>query len=173
MEVFYYGNTKIRQSTIDRLNGEFERLVPNSGKADTKAGEIVRALNRIGYRYLNDGDKVGQDYGNETCNPAARFLGEKLPETLSDQAYGLFDYEPHDNAYEEKLDRLIDETLTWLYTKDLDREPNAEDMHDWERLEDREYLNDYEEWPYSCDDEDDDFSDAVDAIPDNAMEDSL
>ena len=60
-------------SAIDRLNSKFDDLVPASGKAPTVAGEIVRAVCRIGYRYLNDGDQIGIDYGN-ACNAPARYL---------------------------------------------------------------------------------------------------
>ena len=59
-----------------RISALFDELVPASGKADTVAGEIIRAVNRIAYRNSNDGDHVGVGYGNETCNPAARYLGE-------------------------------------------------------------------------------------------------
>lgn len=58
----------------NRINKLFEELVPTSGKADSLAGELVRATARIGYRFFNDGDMVNQGYGKETCNPAARFL---------------------------------------------------------------------------------------------------
>lgn len=57
----------------NRINKLFEELVPTSGKADSLAGELVRATARIGYRFFNDGDMVNQGYGKETCNPAARF----------------------------------------------------------------------------------------------------
>lgn len=60
----------------NRIHALFEELVPASGKADTVAGEIIRAVSRIAYRNYNDGDHVGVGYGNETCNPAARYLGE-------------------------------------------------------------------------------------------------
>ena len=58
----------------ERINELFEELVPGSGKAESLAGELVRAMARIGYRWYNDGDQVGIGYGRETCNPAARFL---------------------------------------------------------------------------------------------------
>lgn len=61
----------------NRINALFEELVPVSGKADTVAGEIVRAVTRIAYRNRNDGDHVGVGYGKETCNPAARYLMKK------------------------------------------------------------------------------------------------
>ena len=57
-----------------KINALFAELVPASGKADTVAGEIVRAVSRIGYRNYNDGDHIGVGYGKQTCNPAARYL---------------------------------------------------------------------------------------------------
>ena len=61
----------------DRINKLFKELVPETGKADSLAGELVRAMSRIGYRFYNDGDQLGIGYGKETCNPAGRFLGVK------------------------------------------------------------------------------------------------
>lgn len=61
----------------DRINKLFKELVPDTGKADSLAGELVRAMSRIGYRFYNDGDQLGIGYGKETCNPAGRFLGAK------------------------------------------------------------------------------------------------
>lgn len=52
----------------------FNELVPPSGKAGTVNGEIVRAVNRIGYRWYNDGDKFFEGYGTETAGPAMAFL---------------------------------------------------------------------------------------------------
>ena len=40
-----------------RLNKLFEELVPVTGKADSMAGELVRAVSWIGYRFFNDGDR--------------------------------------------------------------------------------------------------------------------
>ena len=48
-----------------KINALFSELVPVSGKADTVAGEIVRAVSRISYRNYNDGDHIGVGYGKE------------------------------------------------------------------------------------------------------------
>lgn len=40
----------------ERINKLFKELVPETGKADSLAGELVRAMSRIGYRFYNDGD---------------------------------------------------------------------------------------------------------------------
>jgi len=67
-------NTKNEQ----RINDLFHELVPSMGKADTVAGEIVRATCRIGYRNWNDGDHIGVGYGKETCNTvSAEYRGSR------------------------------------------------------------------------------------------------
>ena len=43
----------------DRINKLFKELVPDTGKADSLAGELVRAMSRIGYRFYNDGEPAG------------------------------------------------------------------------------------------------------------------
>ena len=74
----------------ERINQLFEKLVPASGKAENLAGELVRAMARIGYRWYNDGDQVGIGYGRETCNPAARFLIHKGNKEVSDLAASIW-----------------------------------------------------------------------------------
>ena len=56
------GLTPENKKYIDDM---FERFVPWSGKANTIGGEIVRAINRICYRFYNDGDTVTHYYGIE------------------------------------------------------------------------------------------------------------
>ena len=83
----------------NRIHELFEGLVPSEGKADTVAGEIIRAISRIGYRNYNDGDHVGVGYGKETCNPAARYLmslkDEGIRNAISD-LWGVVDDELYD-----------------------------------------------------------------------------
>lgn len=52
----------------------FDILVPNSGKCESLAGELIRAVNKIEYRWFNDGDRWFEDYGIETAGPAAMFI---------------------------------------------------------------------------------------------------
>ena len=52
----------------------FDKLVPDSGKCDTLAGELIRAVNKIDYRWYNDGDRWFEDYGIETAGPAAMLI---------------------------------------------------------------------------------------------------
>ena len=61
-------------NTEKRISDLFDKLVPGSGNADTVEGEIIRALNRIIYRWGNDGDHFAQGYGLKQPGPAMEFL---------------------------------------------------------------------------------------------------
>lgn len=63
----------------NKINDLTEQYVCTEGKCETLAGEILRAYNRIIYRYYNDGDVAGEGYGRETVNPALRFLFTMMP----------------------------------------------------------------------------------------------
>lgn len=133
----------------ERINKLFEELVPRNGKADTVAGEIVRATCRIGYRYMNDGDQIGIGYGRETVNPAARYLMEKCAdttiETTLSRMWGLY----NETLYEEKLEDLEEAVLLYIERHpDLKTKENPEDMWDY-----RDEYEDVDE--YDADDEDD------------------
>ena len=89
----------------ERLSKLFKELVPDMGKAESLAGELVRAINRIGYRFCNDGDMVNIAYGKETCNPPARFLIAKGNHEIADLTVALWGIFSED-AYEKVLDTL-------------------------------------------------------------------
>ena len=111
----------------DRINKLFKELVPETGKADSLAGELVRAMSRIGYRFYNDGDQLGIGYGKETCNPAGRFLGAKGNDRiarLTADAWAVFSEE----AYEKILDSLEVAVADYIeQNPDLRNQP-TEDM---------------------------------------------
>ena len=113
----------------DRLNTLFEELVPASGKADSLAGELVRAVSRIGYRFFNDGDQLGIGYGKETCNPAGRFLIAKAPKEIGDLVQGLWGMFSED-GYEAVLNILVGKVADYLEAHPELREQPTEDMWD-------------------------------------------
>jgi hypothetical protein len=66
--------------TYGSILGELQdKYVPVEGKAYNVYGEILRALGRISYRYLNDGDYFYEDYGVETCGSSAWYLKHVCP----------------------------------------------------------------------------------------------
>ena len=142
----------------ERINKLFEELVPVSGKAESLAGELIRAMSRIAYRFYNDGDQVGMGYGKETCNPAARFLmakGNKRVSSLATAIWGIYD----ESAYEDLLDILAGAVADHVeQTPDLSTTP-TDDMWDYRTDEDVDDVwedeeDDYEEEDYDEDEED-------------------
>lgn len=131
-----------------RINELFKELVPGSGKADSLAGEIIRATSRIGYRRYNDGDKIGVDYGNETCNAPARFLQEKATATISaiiDKMWG----NAKDAEYDELLESLNGAVADFIENNPELRNEPTEDMWNWvDNDEDYHYNDedDEEDW---------------------------
>lgn len=144
------------QTVEDKINALFEELVPASGKAESVAGEIVRAICRIAYRNWNDGDHLGIGYGRKTCNPAGRYLAAKCsPEIarLVQDAWELYD----DDIYDKALSKLEEAVLKYLEEHpELRDTPNEEDMWDYrdeyedvdrddEEDDEDEYYEEYEE----------------------------
>ena len=102
-----------------------KRLMPPSGRAETVAGEIIRAVDRIWYRWYNDGDKINVGYGRETCNGTARFL-EKIRGT--DFPAEVWNGWLDDDAYAKFVDGLVDEMFVYLKAHPkLEKTPNADD----------------------------------------------
>ena len=119
-----------------------DRLVPGMGKAETVAGEIIRATDRIWYRWWNDGDKINVGYGKETCNGTARYL-EKIRGT--DFPVEIWGGRLNDDEYTKFTDGLVDEMYAFIKARpELETTPNAEDSRmdfiddDLDRDEDEE-----------------------------------
>ena len=86
---------KLSEEDDKKFNDWYDNYVPSWGKCDTLAGEIIRAINRLVYRYYNDGDTVDEYGGSEYNHNRAcdNFLCEHVKgyETLSGIDY--YDYE--------------------------------------------------------------------------------
>ncbi len=142
-------------NTDKRINALFQELVPFEGKADTVAGEIIRAICRIGYRFTNDGDQIAIGYGNQTCNPAARYLqsvcDDKIKLTIAIM-WGLY----NEAEYEDYLEDLKQEVLAFLEAHpELKTTTNETNMHDFARPEDEDHWDEEEEdeWAEDWDEE--------------------
>lgn len=115
-----------------KLNDLFDQYVPESGPAQTKGGEIVRAVERIAYRWYNDGDEVWSGYGLETVTAPYMYLRKNLPNTPDVD---------HVN-YEDFIDRLITTALGYFeYAPQVFKTTNMGDC-----LERDKKLTDYIRW---------------------------
>ena len=138
----------------DRNEPLYDKLVPGQGDAETVEGEMLRAINRIVYRFYNDGDKYFEGYGTETAGPAHSFL-VNANHPLKSAMVKLFDEPSGDNSYERMLKDVLDMILDYIesrqgkYTKNtlggmFDYEPEFEEEED-----------DEDDYDYDYDDEDD------------------
>ena len=151
-----------------RNDALFNKLVPDSGDSETVEGEMIRAINRIIYRFFNDGDYFYRGYGAETAGPAHSFLinSNQIPfdiqSTLTstfDKAMGA-DEDGYERLIKFALEKVVDHveaTPEDEYTK-LDRgmfdfesefedDPYGEEEDDFydEYEEEEEYLNEEED----------------------------
>lgn len=112
-------------------NKRFEELteihMKPEGKSDTVRGELIRAVNRIGYRFYNDGDQIGVGYGNETCNAAGRYIGKHGNDEMANALGKLWDHrcpiqnsetEIPDYLYEDRLIKLVEATTEYADSDD-------------------------------------------------------
>ena len=132
----------------EKINALFEELVPASGKAATVAGEIIRAISRIGYRNYNDGDHLGVGYGRETCNPAGRYLAAKCDDRIARLIRAVWG-EENDSYYDTGLAELEDAILEYIEQHpELKETENTEDMWSYRDSDEDVDEDDYEddEW---------------------------
>ena len=134
----------------DRNQVLYDKLVAGSGKSDTMEGEMLRAINRIVYRYYNDGDEYMTGYGTETAGPAHSFLVNANTGVRSAMNM-IF---KNGTNYEETIEDALEHILSHIEAKQGKYTPNtAGDMFDFKS----EFEDDtYEEEDYDDYDEDED-----------------
>lgn len=113
---------------IDSWSAEY---VPQSGKATTKGGEILRAFNVIQCAWFNHGQRLGKGKDKELLNSAAKFLKNHSDEKtvkVIDNAFRCKDIESYDNAVESMKLTLSNFLCN---NSDLFESANDEDMLDY------------------------------------------
>ena len=109
----------------------WERLVPGQGPATTKAGEALRALSKLYYRWFNDGDRIEQNgpRPDSSAEDAWGFLhnahdllkggeGKDALKAIGDLAVDAA-LARTEEAYEEALERLADAATLYAATRPL------------------------------------------------------
>ena len=110
----------------DTLEIIFNAFVPSSGKADTLAGELARAMMKILYRDWNDGDLFYTGYGIESsCGSAAAYLMSK---EWYDDFNDIREQQLEDEAYTDALENITRNIIEYILDNpELLIEPNTED----------------------------------------------
>ncbi len=134
----------------------YDVLVPGSGKTGTVEGEMLRAINKIVYRWWNDGDKFYEGYGAETAGPSHSYLinsSNPLNNTLA----SIFDKavtssNQGDGVYERILELALTKVLDYIESKEGNYTKSEVDMYDYDSEFEDETQDD------SWDEEDDYYS---------------
>jgi len=125
----------------------FDKLVPQSGKCDTLAGELLRAVNRLDYRWYNDGDRFFEDYGIETCGQPAYFLAmfEHDDETpLFDMIIDCAEDNKDEDRYNDWLNHLRDFVADYINTHQELLAMDTNDMYDVSVRDVESWLDEYD-----------------------------
>jgi hypothetical protein len=123
-------NRKMIPTELEKRNNVlFNRLVPNQGQCDTLEGETLRAINRIIYRYYNDGDYWFDGYGVETAGPAESFLRQYGEPDLRECLEASNCTE--DKEYEKCLATMLEKIVSHIESRTEFRK-NYHDMLDCE-----------------------------------------
>lgn len=97
----------------NRMDTAFELLVPAQGKADTLAGELVRAMMRVLYRDYNDGDLFYEGYGLETAAPSVAYIYDMV-DTTQQKIEDIMHRELRDKEYTNALNDLSDIVIDYI-----------------------------------------------------------
>lgn len=133
----------------------FDTLVPPTGKADTVAGEVIRALNKVDYRDFNDGDVFYEEDGLDTCGGAMAFVADffldkfdasddtdTVAGDIYDEIINMAEDRLTDSAYREQLYDLEKQAVAWIKAhEDILVEPNDKDC--LTSFKGEEYWEDY------------------------------
>ena len=147
--------------TLEKRNNVlFDKLVPGSGNSDTIEGEMLRAINRIVYRFYNDGDFFYRGYGAETAGPAHSFLinSNAIPFDIQSTLTSIFNKimkgsGDEEQLYERGIKMALEQILDYIEGKNGEYTKSDEDMFNYES----EYEDDEEDYDDYYDEEDDDY----------------
>jgi hypothetical protein len=130
----------MNENLEQRYEALFEKLVPIHGKCETVEGEHLRAVSKIFYRWLNDGDYFYTGYGIETAGSAHAYLYYSSLVNVKDilkEAEGLMEGE-----YEAQLEKLLKAVVTFVEMREGKYTPNTVDMLNSKPLFEEDYDDD-------------------------------
>lgn len=145
------------------INSINEKYLPDNGEGDTLATQMVTAINKLIYKWYNDGDVFDNNYGMEgwanDLSSYANWLYKYIPFTRMalDQIYDCF----NSNEYEELLKELANICLDSEFVEQLAEKPKQGSVYDcdgpfsFKDYDDDEDDDYYDDDYYDEDDEDD------------------
>ena len=139
----------------------YDKLVPSSGNSDFIEGEILRTINKIVYRFYNDGDFFYKGYGAETAGPSHSFLtnSREIPLELQSTLTSIFNKAigATEDGYERLLKLALEKVLDYIEDKAGNYTESNEDMlnYDSEFQDEEDYDDDYDDYSDEYEEDDD------------------
>ena len=133
----------------------FDVLVPDTGSADTVAGEVIRALNKVDFRDFNDGEVFYEGDGLDSAGASMAFVAEffldkfndsddtdTVAEDIYNEIINMAEDQLTDSAYRTQLYDLEKQVVSWIKAhEDILVEPNEKDsLHQYKG---EDYWEDY------------------------------
>lgn len=155
-------------SYYNKFKNILDKYMSNSGEGETMASQIVTAINKLIYKWYNDGDVYDNvnsgmqgwandlsDYANwldKYCKPASRIL---------DSIYNC----SNDDEYENILKALADKCLDEKYLSTMEEKPKQGSIYDCEgqyEFKEQDENDEWEDYTVDFDDEEDEDEDYYD-----------
>lgn len=155
-------------SYYNKFKNILDKYMSDSGEGETMASQIVTAINKLIYKWYNDGDVYDNvnsgmqgwandlsDYANwldKYCKPASRIL---------DSIYNC----SNDDEYENILKALADKCLDEKYLSTMEEKPKQGSIYDCEgqyEFEEQDENDEWEDYTVDFDDEEDEDEDYYD-----------
>jgi hypothetical protein len=137
----------------------YELLVPGMGNTSTTQGEMLRAYNRIAYRWYNDGDMIHTGYGIETAAPAWCYLKDVITSPKIKSILMSLSSATSDSNYDKLIDDLGEELIPYIYNSLKERISKFSDGEDYDDYKDVaiDTFGDPNDWEDDDDWEDDEY----------------
>lgn len=134
---------------FDKIN---EKYLAAMGEGDNMASQIVAAVNKLVYKWYNDGDVYDNQHGMEgwanDLSSYANWLAQNAAgaKVVLDKIFDCY----HNNGYEHILKELADLTMRMSYLKNYEKLPKTGSIYDcdgdYEFSEESGYDDEEEEW---------------------------
>lgn len=120
---------------FDKFDSVLEKYMPERGQGDTKASQIVTAVNKLIYKWYNDGDVFDNTYHLEGWANDLSSYANWLSYNTDGRAYGILQSIKRIKSgqeYTDLLKRLADALLDPQYLSQEDKEQAVGDIYDCE-----------------------------------------
>ena len=110
------------ENTQEKLSELFEEFVPAEGQCENLGAELIRAMNRVGYRNWNDGDYFFTGYGLETCGPDMAYIYDNVDDErvtndidkAADLVNYMYDDDEMSKKYEPRIMTVFADVIDWM-----------------------------------------------------------